>query len=167
MKKSFLFVAVLISFAASAQNDDRATLSKLNATFIHNFVTNDTVSHNKIIHPDFVYISSGGNVIPRKEYMRDWAHGFDSKVFKYWDYRDETIRIFGSTGTGATFALVRSINKFTTVNNGKETTGMTIYTDTYIKENGIWRCVQAQITKLDPKFYRGDDKIARKYIDGI
>jgi hypothetical protein len=162
MKRFFLIGISLISFVASAQsNDDKAALSKLNAMFIHNFVTNDTISHNKIIHPDFVYISSSGNVISRKEYMKGWAHGFDPKVYKYWDYRDEFIRIFGTT------ALVRSINKFTTVKDGKETTGMTIYTDTYIKENGAWKCIQAQITRVDEKYYRGEDKVARKYIDGI
>lgn len=160
MKKVFLFIAVLVSFAATAQ-DDLAKLRKLNATFIHNFVTNDTASHNRIIHKDFVYVSSTGNVIPRDVYMNGWAHGFDAKVYKYWDYREEAIRIFGNT------ALVRSMNKFTTVENGKETTGMTIYTDTYIKENGEWKCIQAQITKVDEKNYRGDDKIVKKYLNGI
>jgi ketosteroid isomerase-like protein len=146
--------------AIAQTTDDMATLKKLNATFIHNFVTNDTASHNRIIHRDFVYVTSNGNVIGRKEYLDNWAHGFDPKVFKYWDYRDEKIRIFGNT------ALVRSINKFIVVNDGKETTGMTIYTDTYVKENGEWKCVQAQITRLDEKFYRGDDKIVRKYVNG-
>lgn len=44
---------------------------------------------------------------------------------------------------------------------------MTIYTDTYIKENGEWKCIQAQITNLDEKNFRGDDKIVRKYVNGI
>jgi hypothetical protein len=124
-------------------------------------VTNDTAAHNKIVHKDFVYISSTGNVVPRGQYMNGWAHGFDPKVYKYWDYRDESIRIFGNT------ALVRSMNKFTTVESGKETTGMTIYTDTYIKENGEWKCIQAQITRVDEKNFRGDDKIKRSYVNGI
>lgn len=161
--KSFVTATFFIfSTVAFAQNvDDMSALKKLNATFIHNFVTNDTASHNRIIHRDFVYISSAGNVVGRKEYLDDWAHGFDPKVFKYWDYRDEKIRIFGNT------ALVRSINKFIVVNDGKETMGMTIYTDTYVKENGEWKCIQAQITRLDEKFYRGDDKIVRKYLNGV
>ena len=161
MKTLSLLIAVVISTTAFAQDDDLATLRKLNATFIHNFVTNDTASHNRIIHKNFVYISSSGKVVPRDVYMKNWAHGFDPKVYKYWDYRDEAIRIFGNT------ALVRSINKCTTVEKGKETTGMTIYTDTYIKENGEWKCIQAQITNLDEKNFRGDDKIVRKYVNGI
>lgn len=161
MKSFITAILFIFSLTAFAQTDDLAKLKKLNATFIHNFVTNDTASHNRIIHRDFICISGNGNVVSRKEYLDNWAHGFDPKVYKYWDYRDETIRIFGPT------ALVRSINKFTTVINGKETTGMTIYTDTYIKENGEWKCIQAQITRVDEKFYRGDDKIVRKYVNGI
>ena len=152
-----ILLLALTPCAVFAQTDDRALLSKLNATFIHNFVTNDTISHSKIIHKDFIYISSSGRVVPRDEYMKNWAHGYDAKVYKYWDYRDEAIRIFGNT------ALVRSLDKYTVVENGKDVTGMTIYTDTYIKENGEWKCVQAQITNVDPKYYRGDDKILRKY----
>ncbi len=151
---------MLATITASAQADDLATLKKLNATFIHNFVTNDTASHNRIIHPDFQYIASNGNVVNRKDYLVDWAHGFDPKVIKYWDYRDEHIRIFGS------MALVRSINKMIIIRDGKEITAMTIYTDTYLKENGEWKCVQAQITRMDEKYYRGDNTIVRKYIDG-
>lgn len=156
MKRVCLVFMYFITATAFSQ-DDKATLSKLNATFIHNFVTNDTASHNKIIHKDFVYISSGGNVVARNDYMNNWAHGYDAKVYKYWDYRDETIRIFGNT------ALVRAMDKYTIVKDGKDVTGMTIYTDTYIKENGIWKCIQAQITNVDPKYYRGDDRILRSY----
>lgn len=162
MRSTATAILFILSLTAIAQNtDDLSALKKLNATFIHNFVTNDTASHNRIIHRDFVYISSEGNMVDRKTYLDNWAHGFDAKVFKYWDYRDEKITIFGNT------ALVRSINKFITVKDGNETTGMTIYTDIYVKENGNWKCVQAQITKLTGKFYRGDDKIVRKYVHGV
>jgi hypothetical protein len=65
--------------------------------------------------------------------------------YTYWDYRDEKITIFGST------VLVRSKNKYILLRDGIETTGMSMYTDTYIKENGQWKCVQAQITKVSPK----------------
>jgi hypothetical protein len=49
------------------------------------------------------------------------------------------------------------------IRDGKESTGMSMYTDTYIKENGEWKCVQAQLSKLAPEFYPGDETIVRKY----
>ena len=132
-----------------------SALKRLNATFIHNFVTNDTAAHNRIIHKDFVCITSEGQYIDRKKYLDNWAHGFDG--FKYWDYRNEDIRIFGNT------ALVRSQNKYTVVRDGNEMTGTSMYTDIYIKENGQWKCIQAQITKVVPQYFAGDETIVKEY----
>lgn len=87
--------------------------------------------------------------------MDNWAHGFDG--FKYWDYRNEDIRIFGNT------ALVRSQNKYTVVRDGEEITRTYMYTDIYIKENDQWKCIQAQITKVVPKYFAGDETIVREY----
>ncbi len=130
-------------------------LKSLNATFIHNFVTNDTVSHSKIIHSGFVCITSDGRTIGRKEYLNNWLHGFDG--YLYWDYRNESISIFGTT------ALVHAQNKYVVMRDGKEISGMSMYTDTYIKENGEWKCVQAQITKVAPENFGSDASIVRKY----
>jgi hypothetical protein len=59
---------------------------------------------------------------------------------------------------------VHAKNKYVTVAaDGKENTGMSMYTDVYIKENGQWKCVQAQITKLSPENYSGDETIIKKY----
>jgi Domain of unknown function (DUF4440) len=160
MKPIFLMIPLATIFYKVNGQSDREQLQKLNATFIHNYVTNDTASHNKILHRDFKYISSEGAVIGRAEYLKGWATGFDPKVITYWDYRDELIDIIGSV------ALVHSINKCTLLENGKEVTGMTLYTDTYVKEKEKWLCVRAQITKLSPQQYRGDDRIVRKYING-
>lgn len=149
---------ILIATHTSAQTgntDDLLALKILNATFINNFVTNDTASHSKIIHRDFVCLNSQGKYINRKEYLLNWANGYDR--FKYWDYRDERISIFGTT------ALVRSQNKYIVVKEGEEVTGMANYTDVYIKENGKWQCIQAQIGNVIPGNYAGDETIIQKY----
>jgi ketosteroid isomerase-like protein len=144
----------LISQPASAQSD-LEVLKKLNATFIHNFVTNDTASHSRILHPAFVCITSRGQRVERKAYLEAWTRGFDG--YTYWDYRNEEISIFGNC------ALVRSINKYNCVRDGREIAGMSIYTDTYVKEKGKWLCVQAQITEVSPPHFPGDDRIVRSY----
>lgn len=122
--------------------DDKATLSALNAQFIKNFLDQDTVAHNKIIHKDFVCIESSGAIIQRDEYMKDWAHGYENSGYKTFSYTDEYIRIFGN------MALVRSKTAFTKLVNGELVEGNTIYTDTYVKENGRWWCVQAHLTRV-------------------
>jgi hypothetical protein len=159
MKKTILgFFALSFFYNPGSRQpnaDEMMILKELNAKFIHNFVTNDTVSHSKIIHKDFVCITPSGQYVNRKDYMIAWLHGFDG--FTYWDYRDERINIFGNT------ALVHATNKYVVIRDGKESTGMSMYTDTYIKENGEWKCVQAQLSKLAPEFYPGDETIVRKY----
>ena len=159
MKKIFcslsFFVLVFETLAQNSNDADMVQLKGLNAKFINNFVTNDSVEHSKIIHKDFVCISSDGAYINRQDYLNWWAHGFDG--YTYWDYRDEDIKIFDNT------ALVHSKNKYIVIRDGKEITGMSMYTDVYVKENGEWKCVQAQITKVAPENYSGDETIVKKY----
>lgn len=154
-----IFSAALLLSAVQGQGqsatDDMATLKKLNATFIHNFVTNDVASHSRIIHPQFVHISSTGKIVSREAYLEEWKHGFDG--FVYWDYRNEQISVFGNT------ALVRSQNKYVLVKDGREITGLSMYTDIYIKENGEWKCIQAQLLQAGPEYFGSDDTIVRKY----
>ena len=121
-------------------NEDIAQLSALNAQFIQNFLHNDTVAHNKIIYKDFVCIVSNGTVISRDDYMKGWSHGYDPSFYKSFAMQHEFIRVVGAT------ALVRAETPYTYIDNGKEITGTTIYTDTYIKLDGRWWCIQAQLT---------------------
>jgi ketosteroid isomerase-like protein len=152
---------VLLSTATQAQSDDLDQLKKLNATFIHNFVTNDVASHDKIIHEKFVCLTTKGLWVNRQDYLTGWKTGFDPNVYLYWDYRNEKITIIGST------ALVRAVTKYTILKDGKEITGMTQYTDTYVRENGVWKCIQAQLTSVTPENYPGDETIVRKYLKGM
>lgn len=157
MKKILFFLPFIagISKGFSQHNNDMAQLKKLNAQFIQNFVNNDVAAQAKIIHADFVHISSEGKSINRNDYLDAWAHGSDG--YLYWDYRDEQIKIFGNT------ALVHAKNKFTLVKDGKEITGMSLYTDIYIKENKEWKCIQAQITMVATANEAGDATIVQKY----
>jgi hypothetical protein len=124
-----------------SMDDDHQTLSALNKKFIHNFITQDTVAHNEIIHKDFVCIDNSGEIMNRRTYMEQWSHSFNDGKFESFTYHDEDIRIFGN------MALVRSRTKYRKTGNGK-TEGGSVYTDTYVKEHGRWWCVQAQITPL-------------------
>jgi len=121
-------------------NDDAAKLSALNAQFIQNFLHNDTVAHNKIIYKDFVCIVSNGKVVNRDDYMKEWSHGYDPSFYRSFAMQNELIRIFGNT------ALVRAETVYTYIDNDKEISGTTAYTDTYIKLDGRWWCIQAQLT---------------------
>ena len=122
--------------------DDIKMLSELNAQFIKNFINQDSASHNKIIHKDFVCIESSGSIVGRKEYMNGWPMGYTDSGYTSFSYTDEYIRVFGNV------ALIRSKTVFKRNKNGIISNGNSVYTDTYVKENGKWLCVQAQITPV-------------------
>jgi hypothetical protein len=136
------------------------SLQALNAKFIHNFVTNDVPSHDAILHERFTSILPNGARLSRKDYLKAWATGFDPEVIVYWDYRDERIDVFGDV------ALVSSTNKWIRRRDGVEVTGMTKYTDTYLYENGAWKCILAQLTNVTPEHFPADDTIVKKYVRG-
>lgn len=64
-------------------------------------------------------------------------------------------------------ALLRSTNRSVRLKDGIETVGMTMYTDTYVREDGAWKCIQAQITPVQPAHYPPDETIAKKYVKGV
>ena len=135
-------------------------LRALNARFIHNYITNDVPSHDAILHEGFICITPAGARVGRADYLKAWATGFDARRIPYYDYRDERIDVFGDT------ALVRSTNKSVRRVDGAETVGMTMYTDIYVRRDGTWKCIQAQITPVAPANYPPDETIVRKYIKG-
>jgi ketosteroid isomerase-like protein len=124
------------------QKTDTALLSELNAEFITNFLTQNATAHNELIHKDFVCIESNGALVSRDAYLENWATDFDNSGYVSFAYKDELIRIFGN------MALVRAKTVYTKNENGQTKEGYTIYTDTYVKENGRWQCVQVQITPV-------------------
>ena len=131
-----------ISMNHTTTKTDETILSELNAQFIKNFLTQDTISHSKLIHRDFICIEGSGEIVPRERYLKNWATDYDNSGYITFGYTDEVIRIFGN------MALIRSKTVFTKIADGKPVEGNTIYTDTYIKENGKWMCVQAHITPI-------------------
>ena len=136
---------------------DLATLQQLNRRFIHNYVTNDVASHDAMLHKDFTYMSAGGKRVGRKDYLANWATGFDPKVITYWDMRHEHISVLGDT------AIVRATNKFTEAG----VTGMACYTDVYVRDAGHWLCVHAHIGNVLPEHFPRDETIVCAYADGV
>ena len=124
---------------------DSQRLSELNAQFIRNFVNQDPQAHNQIIHKSFICIEGDGSIVDRDTYMKNWGTDYARSGYTSFSYGEEQIRIFGN------MALVRSKTTYTKNIDGKNITGYSIYTDTYIKENGKWSCVQAHITPVKNK----------------
>jgi len=139
---SALLTATVISSFAQTSGDE-STLTSINRRFIRNFLNNDTIEHNKIIHPSkFLFIGTNGKLLDRNEYMQAWAHGYDKTVMPEFDLEEVQVRIFDN------MALIVAKTKDKKMKDGEYVTGETMYTDTYIKEKGQWKCVQVQLTMI-------------------
>jgi len=152
MKQIILFVLISgITGMSVAQGSkqgsttDEETLTAINHQFIKNFLNNDTIEHNKIIHPlYFLFIGKDGRLANRNEYMNGWAHGYDKTVMPEFNLVEEQIRVIGN------LALIVAKTRDKTLKDGNWVVGETRYTDTYIKEKGVWKCVQVQMTGMPP-----------------
>ncbi len=49
---------------------------------------------------------------------------------------------------------------------GVDVTGMGTYCDTYIREDGRWLCIQAQLKAVAPQNDLGDETIENSYVNG-
>jgi hypothetical protein len=142
-------------------SDDTLLLRSLNAQFIHNYVTRDVAKHDALLHSAFICISNTGAIIDRASYLQRWATLFDPAVTVYWDTRGEDISIHEN------LALVRATNRWIDIHNGQEVMGMTFYCDAYLKEDGRWCCLQAQLTDVKPEHWPPDSEIINVYLRGV
>jgi hypothetical protein len=151
MKKIFLLVlGIAFCLSVFSQGDsykntrnDVAELTRINKQFIRNYLNNDTVAHNKIIHPDkFLLIKSDGSLMNRREYMLEWSKGFNKESIPEFQMLEPIIRVFGD------MAVITAKTRFKYKKGEQWIIGESRYSDTYIRENGEWRCVHVQLTKM-------------------
>ena len=104
-------------------------------------VTNDRSVFQRIIAPDFVETSRSGKFLGnRQQWLADWeyegiksATGSDMQVHIYADNVAVVTGIDTTVGTDK---------------DGKDWTHQDRFTDTWVKRNGVWQCVAAQVTRI-------------------
>lgn len=95
MKHLLLLILTGTTISNFGQSKDETALLSINRQFIRNFLNNDTVEHNKIIHPsNFLFIGTNGKILGRNEYMQAWAYGYDKTIMPEFDLEDVQIRMF-------------------------------------------------------------------------
>lgn len=140
-----IFAIAPFALIAQQSSSERVMLIKLNNQFIQNWITVDSAAHNKILHRDFICVLANGMIIDRKTYLEEWVNTFAYNPAACADFTHgvNEVRIFGDCAliVGYTRYKIRSTS-------GAWEQRTTPYTDTYIKFEGKWLCVQAQLTPL-------------------
>jgi ketosteroid isomerase-like protein len=123
------------STGAKTMSSDEATLRHLNEEYIRAFMEADVKWYVQYLAEDFVVIESDGTVLTKPEFLTQTAKGPDVATYKL---DQVNVRFYGDV------ALVQATGLFTRKDCS---TGMSRYTDIYVRMGKDWKVVSAQITR--------------------
>ena len=125
------------------QSSDEQTLARLNQEYVDAFMNADVDWYREHLAEEFVVIESDGSLLNKEQFLRNPVKGPDVADYKL---HEVDIRIYGNA------ALVRATGVWTR-EDGKM--GMSRYIDVYVRKNGGWQTVSAQITRTSRMGPRG------------
>ena len=134
-----LFLAAVFAFgapdAATAQSDS-AKLVVLNRGYVDAFMKGDAAWYDAHITADFECLCPDGSVMGRAAFLDGNKAPMTYRSFGLDSVR---VKLVGDV------ALITAITPFVRPDG---TTGVSRYTDVWIRQNGLWKAKQAQITPI-------------------
>ena len=147
MKKplAVLLAALAVCAALLAQNKpapsgDEIQIRQLERAWNEAEARHDPAAVTNIVADTLVYVDFDGSVMNKAEYIQDVTKTSYQADHLY----DEgfTVTVYGSA------AVVSGIYRETGTSKGKSYTHRVRFTDTWIKQNAVWRCVASQSTLI-------------------
>ena len=137
-----VFVASLVAMpffgrATSAAASDEAVIRELNAGYVRAFLKSDAEWYDRHLTQDFVCILTTGVVMDRATFVENARK--PHTVVSY-DLSEVRIRQHGDV------ALVSALGSWTRQDG---TTGKTRYVDVWVRKDGAWKAVSAQLTAMN------------------
>ena len=125
-------------------NEDYKRLWYLNFQYIQAWVHSDTGIYNRLLWAeDFVHQSgANGHLYPKKEIMKIFGHPRFDQI--RWFYPDNTRIQFVNNEVAMVLSRPPYFGK------GDSAESFSQYNDVYVKRNGEWICVSANITNIVP-----------------
>ena len=96
-----------------------------------------------LVDDTLVYTDYDGSIMNKAEYLK-WVAAPDQKADHLYD-EGLTVHVYGNA------AVVAGIYRESGINKGKHYVVRSRYTDTWIKRDGIWRCVASHSTLIPAK----------------
>jgi ketosteroid isomerase-like protein len=125
---------------------DKTILMQLNQSYVDAFMNSDVEWYREHLTDDFEVIESDGSVFNKAEFLSNIANEPDVTEYQLEEVR---VRIEGAV------ALVRATGLWIGRNGCQ---GLSRYTDVYLKTEGGWKAVAAQITRAARPESRGPYK---------
>ena len=150
MKKllTLLLAALAVCTVVFAQNKpapsgDEIQIRQLERAWNEAEARHDPAAVTNIVADTLVYIDFDGSIMNKAEYIQDVTKTSYQADHLY----DEgfTVTVYGNA------AVVNGIYRETGTSKGKKYVHRVRFTDTWIKQNGIWRCAASQSTLIQGK----------------
>jgi hypothetical protein len=127
----------------SQHDSEKIVLERLNQEYVDAFMNANVDWYRKHLAEQFICIESDGSVLTKQEFLSNAAKGPDVS-----DYNLESVdvSIYGEA------ALVRAAGSW---HRKDGTIGLSRYVDVWVKQNGDWKTVSAQITRTAHRPARG------------
>ncbi|MEP6494597.1 MAG: DUF4440 domain-containing protein [bacterium] len=122
--------------ASRASAADYAELRQLNAGYIQAFMQEDAGWYDAHLADDFICVRADGLVVNRADFLAGTKPGSAAAEYLL---DDVAVRIHGDS------AYVTALGSWRRKDG---TTGQTRYIDAYVKTDGEWKVVSAQLTRV-------------------
>jgi ketosteroid isomerase-like protein len=134
-----VFVASLVAMpffgrATAAATNDEDVIRELNAGYVRAFLKSDAGWYDRHLTPDFMCILTSGAVVDRATFVENARK--PHTVLSY-ELSDVKVRQHGDV------ALVSALGSWTRKDG---TSGKTRYVDVWVRKDGAWKAVSAQLT---------------------
>jgi ketosteroid isomerase-like protein len=137
------FPAALVAQEKSSSTNDEIQVRQLERAWNQAEAHHDVGAVTAIVADTLTYIDFDGSIMNKAEYLRDVTKTAYQADHLY----DEGLKvvIYGNA------AVVLGIYRETGTSKGKSYTHRVRFTDTWIKQNGVWRCAASQNTLIPNK----------------
>jgi len=128
---------------SAAQSSDEIQIRQLERAWNQAEANQQVKEVANLVDDTLVYTDYDGSIMNKSEYMK-WVAAPEQKADHLYD-DGMTVRVYGNA------AVVTGIYRESGTNKGKHYTIRSRYTDTWIRRDGIWRCVATQSTLIPAK----------------
>jgi ketosteroid isomerase-like protein len=115
---------------------DQEVVRKLNAGYVNAFMTSDADWYDRHLTLDFTCILTNGTILDRATFVSNARNPHNTLSY---ELSEVTVRVHGDA------ALASAVG---TWKRRDGSTGRTRYVDVWVKKNGQWKAVSAQLTAL-------------------
>jgi len=143
LSATLVFTAGLFAQEKSTASNDEIQIRQLERAWNQAEAHHDVGAVTAIVADTLTYIDFDGSIMNKAEYLRDVTKTAYQADHLY----DEGLKVvvYGNA------AVVSGIYRETGTSKGKNYIHRVRFTDTWIKQNGVWRCAASQNTLIPSK----------------